>query len=173
MEKPLVDTLRSAPRPLLDEIIKESESRLSAQLSTALASDQRAMNFFGFMVAAVIVVTGASFAMIKVSYMLSAIAALAAIGLVVSAYFALQAAVPTDFEMVGNDPSSWVEDIESNISIDNALAEQASHYDEMLKNNRAAMAASAHYMRMAGWTAEVTVAIGALVAIFHWMALII
>ncbi|KQW27044.1 hypothetical protein ASE36_18930 [Rhizobium sp. Root274] len=82
-------------------------------------------------------------------------------GFIVSAIFAFEAARPVDFEFVGNDPSSWKSDVASGKDLSHALAEQIAFYDEMIKANRKAMAASAEDLQRASNVMIWTVGVGA------------
>ena len=156
----LVASLKKASPELLNEIKLEAEARLDAQLSTAIASDQRAMTFLGFLLTLVAFLIGASLAAITAatpSPTIANIAAAGAIGLGLSGVLAYLASRPIDFRFVGNDPESWTGDIDNNISLHDALAEQTAYYDKMLKANRRAMKIGAELLRWASIVAGVTV----------------
>ena len=155
----LVASLKKASPDLLNEIKLEAEARLDAQLSTAIASDQRAMTFLGFLLTLVAFLIGASLAAITAATpapIIANIAAGGAVGLGVSGILAYLASRPIDFRFVGNDPESWTGDIEGEISLHDALAEQTAYYDKMLKINRKAMKQGAELLRWASIIAGVT-----------------
>ncbi|KQW27656.1 hypothetical protein ASE36_18920 [Rhizobium sp. Root274] len=62
MEQSLAETLKGADREVLQEILREAESRLSAQLTAAIAADTRAMTFLGFISAVAVATIGAALA---------------------------------------------------------------------------------------------------------------
>lgn len=165
MKKTLAETLKDADPDLLDEILREAESRLSAQLTTAIAADTRAMTFLGFISAVAVATVGAGLATYTVNQQLGTLALFVGLGFIASAFFAFQAARPIDFDLIGNDPASWKKDILNGVSLHDAKAEQVAFYDEMLKSNRKAMDESAYNLRRAADVVFGTIAIGAVFAI--------
>lgn len=172
MQKSLVDVLKGADKALLKEILREAESRLQAQLSSALAADMRAITFLGFLAAVTVATFGAGMAAIDKSFPLSVIAIFTGSGFGISCFYAFEAARPVDFHFVGNDPSSWRRDIEASIEINDAIAEQVAYYDDMLKENRRAMAESAAQLQRAANVARITMGIGAFFAVMHLFGLL-
>lgn len=94
MKKTLAETLKDADPDLLDEILREAESRLSAQLTTAIAADTRAMTFLGFISAVAVATVGAGLATYTVNQQLGTLALFVGLGFIASAFFAFQAARP-------------------------------------------------------------------------------
>lgn len=172
MQKSLVDVLKGADSALLMEILREAESRLQAQLSSALAADLRAITFLGFLAAVTVATFGAGMAALDKSFPLSVIAIFTGSGFGLACFYAFEAARPVDFQFVGNDPSSWRRDIEASIGLQDALAEQVAYYDEMLKDNRKAMAESAVQLERAASVARITMGIGAFFAVMHLFGLL-
>lgn len=167
MEKTLAETLKDADPDLLDEILREAESRLGAQLTTAIAADTRAMTFLGFISAVAVATIGAGLATYSDKPNLGTLAMFVGIGFIVSAFFAFEAARPIDFDLIGNDPASWKKDIRDCVSLHDAKAEQVAFYDEMLKSNRKAMEESAHNLKRAADVTIGTIAIGGIFAILY------
>lgn len=165
MSNSLAEKLKQADPDLLKEVLRSAESRLDAQLTTALAADSRAMNFLGFTAALAVASIGASLAILASDEVLAAIGLIFGAGFVVAAWFAYEAAKPIDFEMIGNYPSEWVSDIVGSVSLHDASAELAAHYDEMLKNNSAAMVASGSKLTLSAKIAKISVLIGAVGAL--------
>jgi len=170
-----VTTLKTASEAVLAEILREAESRLEAQLTAAIAADQRAMTFLGFLLALVTFLVGAAIAAATASTPSPFVAYLStagAVGLMVAAFFAFVATRPIDFEFVGNDPESWLGDVTQGSLLHDALAEQCAHYDDMLKSNRRAMSESSKSLWRSSVAAGITVAICSLVAagkiVFGW-----
>lgn len=172
MQKSLVDVLKSADRALLMEVLREAESRLQAQLSSALAADMRAITFLGFLAAVTVATFGAGMAAMDKSFPIAVIAIFTGSGFGISCFYAFEAARPVDFQFVGNVPSSWRRDIEASIALDDALAEQIAHYDEMLKDNRKAMEESASHLERSANIARITMGIGAFFAVMHLFGLL-
>lgn len=164
MADTLAESLKKASEVVLNEILREAESRLDAQLTTAIASDTRAMTFLGFLSAIVVAVIGSGLAVFATQPALAGVALLVGVGFSASAGFAFLAARPIDFEMVGNEPESWAFDIDQAKSLHESMAEQVAHYDTMIKSNRAAMAISSKHMARSANIAAATLAIGALLA---------
>ncbi|KAA3499134.1 hypothetical protein DXM26_22825 [Agrobacterium tumefaciens] len=172
MEKTLAEILKEADSDLLNEILREAESRLNAQLTTAIAADARAMTFLGFISAVAVATTGAGLAVYGEKPTLGVLALLTAIGFIVAAFFAFEAARPIDFELIGNDPASWKKDIQQRVSVHQAKAEQLAFYDEMIKANRKAMADSAYQLQMAVRVAIGTTSIGGIFALLYVLGVI-
>jgi hypothetical protein len=164
----IATTLKQADEAVLEEILREAEARLSAQLIAAIAADQRAMTFLGFLGAITVFLLGAAIAALTAqspSTSIAAVAALGAVGFVGASCLAYQAWKPIDFEFVGNDPSSWLGDIAGGVKLAAAKAEQCAFYDAMLKDNRKAMERSGRWLTRSVWTAAATVGICAATAI--------
>lgn len=158
----LLASLKKASPELLDEIKREAEARLGAQLSTAIASDQRAMTFLGFLLTLVAFLIGASLAAITAatpSPTIANIASTGAGGLGLSGVLAYLASRPIDFRFVGNDPENWTSDIDGGISLHDAIAEQTAFYDKMLKDNRKAMKRGSELLKFASYVAGATILI--------------
>jgi hypothetical protein len=167
MEKTLTETLKGAHPDLLQEILREAESRLNAQLTTAIAADMRAMTFLGFVSAVAVATVGAGLAAYSNTPNLGVLSLFTGFGFVLAAFFAFEAARPIEFEMIGNDPGSWKRDILSGVKLHDALAEQISFYDDMLKKNRAAMEESGRQLQKAANIAMLTVAISGIFAFMY------
>lgn len=171
-QAPLNVVLSKADDSLLKEILREAESRLEVQLTTALASDMRAMTFLGFIAASIVVCAAGTLSLMTSStpdMVLGAIGWFATMGLIGSSYYAFQATRPIDFGVVGNDPSSWIGDVTNRTSLHEALAEQCAHYDDCLKSNRVAMAKSAEHLLWSSHLAICTVALSFFFASFIWL----
>jgi hypothetical protein len=166
----LVDVLKRADRETLDEILREAESRLAAQLTSALAADGRAMNFLGFVAAIAVATIGASLAIIGSNVSLALIGLFVGLGMTVAAFSAFNAAKPIDFQMVGNYPSEWCDDVLAGATLKDSLAAQAAFYDEMLKANALAMATNADGLARAATSAKVTVLLGCIASVVYFVS---
>lgn len=170
MTKALLDVLKNADEDMLDEILREAELRLSAQLTSAIAADTRAMTFLGFIAAVTVASVGGGLAVLDTNWVLAVIAIFVGAGFGVSGFFAFEAARPIDFRFVGNDPASWRGDIEKRISLRHAKAEQVAFYDKMIKSNRAAMSESAELLQKSANIAKITLAIAGILSVVQVVA---
>jgi hypothetical protein len=95
---------------ILTEIIREGERELDARLSTANASDQRALSSFGFQITLSLAVCAGLAAIAesqeKQVFLLS-LGIFTLAGLVASAVFAYESIIPKLFRYPGNRPDSW------------------------------------------------------------------
>jgi len=125
----------AAPPEKLAEIIREAEALLEAQLSLAAGADQRALTFAGLLVAAVGALIGAASATSSSGLPAGGILVVSTI-LFVAACLALWSARPTPWGTVGNEPSSWVDDIaEGADSLHEGMAAMAGYYDAKISAN--------------------------------------
>lgn len=169
---PLSDRLKIADDLTLQEILRETEAYLSAQLTAAIAADQRAYTFAGTVTAASVLLVGAAYAVTTSGHPSGWLAILAsgvAACLFVSAWLAVVSARSIGFEFAGNQPCQWIADIESKKSLLHALAEQCAHYDGMIEANRAAMEGNGRLFNWAVNIALASVGFGGLFFIW-WMA---
>lgn len=133
------------------EVIRQSEAYLDMQAKMAIAADQRATTFSGFLVTSIVALVGAA----AVSFLgnraheLGWIAIVCALGLFVCLCLALYAARPVEFEYVGNTFSSWEKDILSSKDYHDCLFEQAKHYDDQIKKNDRTIRENASYFQAA------------------------
>ncbi len=170
-QKPLSRSLKNLAIPMLTEIRREAELYLSAQLTAAIAADQRAYAFAGTVTAGAVVLVGASYATATStppSVFLSVTATLVAGALFVSALVAVLSARSIDFEFCGNQPKNWSEDAEKKISFKVAIAEQCEHYDEMIACNSIVMQKNSQFFNRAVYIALVGLGMGG-VAFLFWL----
>lgn len=142
VDAPLSERLKSAEASTLSEILREAEVHLAAQLTSAIAADQRAYTFAGTVTAASVLLIGAAYALVtapKPNIMLAYLTVGVAVCLFISAWLAVMSARSVEFAFAGNQPCQWIEDIESGKTLIHALAEQCAHYDEMVTANRTTM----------------------------------
>jgi hypothetical protein len=123
---------------ILDEIIRQGEARLQAQLQSALASDARAgvmASIQGAAAAALFVAaTGKDF---EPRLQLSAF--VAAFVFTFGAFFAACALRPVAFGWVGSKPSDWLDDIGEGIGLLAAKAQTAVWIEKGLNHNGGAI----------------------------------
>lgn len=149
MEAPLNLTNKSK---LILEVMRQAELRLDAQLTAAIASDARAMQFLSFIAAITVLLISAAIAALEFSEFAIQgfiVAIVGALGFVVAGFYAFQAAKPVLFEFSGGYPSAWQEDIEADIPLDDALRQQLSLYERRLNANRESMAQSSEALKTA------------------------
>lgn len=134
----LAQKLEGADSETLREIIREAESYLSAQLTVALAADQRAVTLCGMLAAASAILASGGISLIigeRKDIYLGVIGLIVVMLFMVAMILSISAAKPCDFNFVGTFPSNWEGDILNGKNLDASLAEQASHYDLILKKN--------------------------------------
>lgn len=146
------------------EVVRQSEAYLDMQAKMAIAADQRATTFAGFLVTSIIALVGAS----AVSFLsdraheLGWIAIVCALGFAVCLFLALYAARPVNFEYVGNTFSSWKSDIDSCKDYHECLFEQAQHYDDQIKTNNEIIEKNAKMFKAATFGTFAIIAFGGL-----------
>ena len=105
-----LDDLSMLPIEVLDEVVREAELRIAAQLETANASDQRAMAWCGFLITIATAGTGGAISL-SLSGAHSALATLATIFsfvIGVAAFLAIDCVRPKYFGFPGNLPENWL-----------------------------------------------------------------
>lgn len=150
----------SATDDVLDEIVRQAEARLDAQLTSAIAADQRAMTFAGLLFAGAAAL--GAFAPSSAANSDSIALLLVGIGLAIGGAFATASARPAAWEYVGNVPSGWLGDIQSGKSLKDSKAEMAAFYDEMIAVNETSIGSAGRFMRTAMRIAFVSVGGGVL-----------
>ncbi|MGX9117068.1 hypothetical protein ACWTU6_10265 [Mesorhizobium sp. BHbsci] len=139
---PLFECIKSANIEMLQEVLREAESYLDAQLTSAIAADQRAYTFAGAVSAASVILVGAAYSLVTShppDTLLAFTAWAVAVSLFVAAWMAVISARSVSFEFVGNQPSKWAADVENGKSFAHAIAEQCAHYDGMIAQNNFVM----------------------------------
>jgi hypothetical protein len=149
---PINESLASAKIDTLQEILRQAETYLQAQLTAAIAADQRAMTLAGYLATSIAVLLGASGALLLATppNWLLALTGFLVAGLFLRAMrMAIKAGEPSDFEFPGNTPGSWVCDISEKKSLEVSLSEQCAHYHEMSEANRIFMKENGNRLREA------------------------
>ncbi|MEN2980961.1 hypothetical protein P7L78_19000 [Tistrella bauzanensis] len=147
----------------LREIIREAESYLAAQLAAGVAADQRALALSGMLAAASAVIASGGISLLvgmEKDFILGSLAMAVAFGFIMAMLFSIISAAPRVFNFVGTFPSNWVDDIERNINLSESLAEQAGHYDNILKQNNEILRKNGKMMRWSIWVAWSSIVIG-------------
>ncbi len=136
----LLELLSNASESTIDEIIRQAETYLTAQLAAGIAADQRAITFTGMLATAVSLLGGGALVVgVGNSKDLPtglAVACLPAIlGFLGAMWLTMQASKPVDWHYVGNTPSNWLKDLRQAKSLLVSKAEQAKHYAESIEAN--------------------------------------
>ena len=145
----------------LAEILRLAESRLSAQLTLGIAADQRAMTMASFL-AALDAAAIAGWAVIGAGQGF-AMGALV-IGFGIAAALATFSAQPVAWCVPGGLPSGWLDDIVEGDTLHNGFAAMAEHYDAMIIQNDAVLAANGTKMTMAFVAMLLTLILAAVLA---------
>jgi len=153
------DYLSASPE-LLAEIVREAEVRLQAQLTGAVAADQRAMTFTGLLLAAAGALIGAALASAARGAELAGPIFVTAVGLVLAAILAVISARPVDWDYSGNTPGGWVKHIADGHDLNQGLAAMADHYADMIEANEKVIASNAAWIRASMGMALLSVSIG-------------
>ena len=154
----------SADPPLLEEIISQAEKRLQAQLELGKAADQRAMTFAGMLLAGVAILTGLTFGEEALTAQQPAFVLLT-VGLIVSAGLALWSARPVDWDIPGNVPESYLEDIQAKLDFQGTRSETAFHLQDMISKNHDKLRCNGNWMTASMTIALVSIAAGIIAAI--------
>ena len=152
----------------IQEIIRESESYLSAQLAASIAADQRAVAFASLLAAATAIIAGTGGALLlgaQVDHGLGWVCIAVAAAFLVAMALANLSAMPAGFWYVGNSPKQWLDDIEAKRPLSESLSQQLAHYDEMIEANDRLMRRNNKQMLWAMWMAWGALAIGGVVAV--------
>lgn len=141
------DQYVAADEAKLDEIIRQAESRLSAQLSLAIAADQRAMTFAGILATGCAALIGWAISQDLDGSRLPAVLMMI-VGTMVAAGCALWSASPIAWDIPGNTPEMWIDDIaEGKDDLKSAKAAMADYYADMIAWNSRQMATNANWLR--------------------------
>ncbi len=142
--------IKNARRDQLDIILPQAEKYLAAQLQCALAADQRALVFSGFLVAAIVALIGGAGALLMTSpNALGYIALVTAVGLIIALVQAVHSARPVGFCYVGGLPSDWKDDVDQGKTVLQSSIELADHYDSMIRDNAKVLEENGDTMRNA------------------------
>lgn len=164
-----VAEISSFPIEVLDEVVREGEAMLAAQLTVATAADQRAMTFAGLLIAAATAATGGVIALMlgdKPAWWVVLIGTLYAAAAIAAAGFAIWSAKPARFSFPGNEPALWHPDLwqvgaSGPHSKKQARVEQAVNLQSQIKKNKVILARNARWMRRAVIVGFVATAIAA------------
>ena len=129
---------KSTDAVLLRDVAQSADARLQAQLTSALAADQRALVLAGFLVAAAVALVGGAVAL-RLSNppqeYLSDVALSCAFGFLVGLALCVFAARPTDWGYPGTRPEAWIKDITAQKAEEDRLAELCADMQRKIGDN--------------------------------------
>lgn len=151
---------------LIREASRHAESRLAAQLQIATSADQRAAVLGGIYVAAATGIIGAlaTGASTKLNLALTVGACISAAAFLIGAYLCIFAMLPINFDIAGNEPSNWYDDIDADRSLQETMGEQLDCFDEAIKDNNIRVARNARFFKAGALIGISAPIIGILVA---------
>jgi hypothetical protein len=152
----LKSVFANADKETLTELMRQAEVQLSAQLTAAIAADQRAMSFVSLMAASTVVLVGGGIALItadKPNMGLSWVAMIVACCFLASMLLAIWSARSIKWLYAGSQPENWQEDITAGTGLEHGLREQLENYDSRINKNRGRMEDCARYVGRALWVA--------------------
>ncbi|MEO5375989.1 MAG: hypothetical protein H7840_17325 [Alphaproteobacteria bacterium] len=153
------------------EILRQGELYLSAQLTTALAADQRAVRLAGLFSAATSGLLAGGLALLTADspvVELGTAALVMGVTMLVGLWFAVKATRPVDFYVVGNHPRQWwtEDDLHGPLSI--ALGQQGEHCQKAIDHNAEVLAGNGRSLRVALTLGLWTPVVGILTAAMAW-----
>lgn len=155
------EPLRRLPQDVLNEVVREGEIRLTAQLQMASSADQRALTIAGFEIAAATASLGGGIALAvgsNADLWLSLVAVVFAMAMAFSAREAVLSARPQKFHAPGNSPTgwlpeNWLDGATKGYDLTQAKIEQAACLDEAIMGNALDMdAAGARVRKSLTWS---------------------
>lgn len=150
--KKLAQTLSAADDDTLQEIVREAELFLGAQLSAGLASDQRAMTLAAIIAAVLATLLGGTATVAAASIAVwphVIVVVIVSISLIIALIFAVLAASPTTFSYAGNSPRLWSTDIGENRALKSSIAGQAALYAQGISQNSAVLSEAQKRVKLA------------------------
>jgi hypothetical protein len=172
--------LRNLDAPVLQEVIREGEARLAAQLAIATAADQRAMTWAGFLIAvATAALGGAASLIMSGKHLVFALIALTfSLWMLKAAWIIIDAVRPRKFFLPGNFPENWLRSNWSShpdgrYDLDEARVEQATGLNNGIHDNAEDAEAYAAALRRSMDQALLALCFSALATfgVFLWVAL--
>lgn len=137
---------------LLREIVGSAETRLQAQLTVALAADQRALVLGSFLSAAIVALVSGSVALWiseERQTFLSLIALFCAVGFLIALFLTTYVARPVEWNYPGTRPESWMNDIAESKSEALRLSELCADLQRKTAENAAIMRKNGKAIRWA------------------------
>lgn len=172
-----VSELSTLKIEVLQEVVREGELMLAAQLAVASAADQRAMTLAGLLIAGATASAGGVVAMLlgdSPNWNIALVGSAYAAAAITIAGFALWSARPGRFSFPGNEPASWHPEqwqigALGPHTIHQARVEQAVNLQSQIKKNQRIQARNALWLRISLLLAFLATVLAA-VAIGLWGA---
>jgi hypothetical protein len=137
---------------LLREVVDSAEGRLQAQLTSALAADQRALVLAGFLSAAIVALVGGGVALLlaePAQIFLALTALVCAAGFIVALSLTIYAARPVAWSYPGTRPGAWIRDIATKKVESERLAELCADLHRKVSDNADLMQSNGQIIRAA------------------------
>lgn len=150
---------------ILKRVVLEAESYLDAQLKVALAADQRALVFAGFLAAATVALIGYGASSIFNGGAGAAIGHVAmGVGsvMLIAVFLAVLAARPVEFWLVGNSPKVWEEDIKCGRALADCWQEIATDLERRINCNMRTIRTNGRLLGASIWIAFCALIFGAI-----------
>lgn len=138
---------KSADGELLDEVIRQAEARLNAQLTCALGSDQRAINFASVLATLSVGLFAAGVSIADKQVPLAIVAMIVSLIISGASGLIIWGSRPIRFHFIGNTPSSFISDINNNKSLNMVKSEVSLHYDDMINENHKLMKRNSKFFK--------------------------
>jgi hypothetical protein len=153
---------------LVREILREAELKLQAQLSLAIAADQRSSvmaSFFSVAAAAIAagLITLASAEHSSDTGPIYAGGAISILLLIIGAALCIWAARPADFSVPGSEPDKWYDEVKLKRDLKVRLGEQAENCQEMIEENDKVLSTNARFFAAGAATGITSPLAGAII----------
>jgi hypothetical protein len=146
------NSYKSKDVELLRGIVASAEKRLEAQLTAALAADQRALVLAGFLITVIVALIGASAALLLTGHGhlgLATTALVCAVLFLVALGLTVFAARPAEWNYPGTRPELWRKDIAAKKDEDLRLAELCADLQRKIGENAGLMSRNGALIVMA------------------------
>jgi hypothetical protein len=158
------------PEPLR-RLAAAADVYLQGQLAAAVAADQRALVFAGFLAAATAALGGAAANVLinnSADHFVGRLAMCAAAGLLVAMLCAIVAARPTHWFFPGSHPKDWQEDFVMNKPEIGQLQELLVDYDERIDRNHTTMRINGRWITASAMIGMLTLFVAGTMLVSHF-----
>ncbi len=153
----------SIEEPVAREILRQGEIFLNAQLTVALAADQRATSLVGILITAATGLFGVAGVFFTASSPRPALAfgfvSAGAVMLTAVLFFVLSLA-PTRFKLVGNNPRAWWKPRLLSAPLVVAIGGEGINYQNRIQFNNQVLRRNARHLRTGLWIASASPIVG-------------